>query len=298
RVLGFPAMFGDRLAKMFPPALLGREYPIDRALELSPELKEAYDKEPEAREVVDTARALEGLRREDSVHAAGVVIADAPLVNYLPLKLSKDSRDESRRIVTQFDMHGVEKLGLLKMDFLGLRNLSVIEDTVTLLRERGTKLDIDHVPLDDAPVYQMLRRGDTTGVFQLEGGGMRSLIRQLAPDRFEDLMALNALYRPGPLSEGMHVEYAERKHGRKPVVYPHADLEEILRNTYGIIVYQEQVMQIAVRVAGYSMGQADLLRKAMGKKIREALIPHRETFVKGAVERGYSERLAHDLFDL
>jgi DNA polymerase-3 subunit alpha len=298
RVLGFPAMFGDRLAKMFPPALLGREFPIDQALDMSPEMKEAYEKEPEAREVIDTARALEGLRREDSVHAAGVVIADAPLVNYLPLKLAKDSRDDSRRIVTQFDMHGVEKLGLLKMDFLGLRNLSVIEDTVALLRGKGIELDIDHVPLDDPASYEMLRRGDTTGVFQLEGGGMRSLIRSLAPDRFEDLMALVALYRPGPLNAGMHIEYAERKHGRKPVVFPHDSLRDILEGTHGIIVYQEQVMQIAVRMAAYSMGQADLLRKAMGKKIREELIPHRNTFVRGAVDHGYSERLAQEIFDL
>ena len=298
RVLGFPAMFGDRLAKMFPPALLGRDYPIDKALELSTELRDAYRSEPEAKEVIDTAKALEGLRREDSVHAAGVVIADAPLVDYLPLKLSKDSRDDSRRIVTQFDMHGVEQLGLLKMDFLGLRNLSVIDDTVGLLRRAGFDLDIDHVPLDDQAAYEMLRRGETDGVFQLESPGMRSLIKTLAPDRFEDLMALVALYRPGPLSAGMHTEYVERKHARKPVVYPHASLEEILKDTYGIIVYQEQVMQIAVRMAGYSMGQADLLRKAMGKKIREVLMPHRETFVKGAVENGYTERLAQEIFDL
>ncbi|CAN5167830.1 DNA polymerase III subunit alpha [soil metagenome] len=298
RVLGFPAMFGDRLAKMFPPALLGREYPINRALELSPELRDAYEREPEAHEVIDTARALEGLRREDSVHAAGVVIGDAPLVNYLPLKLSKDSRDDSRRIVTQFDMHGVERLGLLKMDFLGLRNLSVIEDCVGLLRQKDIACDIDHVALDDEATYRMLRASDTDGVFQLEGGGMRQLIQMLQPDRFEDLMALVALYRPGLLSMGQHTEYAERKHGRKPVVYPHASLEDILKDTYGIIVYQEQVMQIAVRVAGYSMGQADLLRKAMGKKIRELLVPHRETFVRGAVERGYRERLAQDIFDL
>jgi DNA polymerase-3 subunit alpha len=298
RVLGFPASMGDRLCKMYPPAVLGREYSIDDALKLSPELRESYDKEPEATEIVDTAKALEGLRREDSVHAAGVVIGDAPLVNYLPLKLTKDSRDDSRRIVTQFDMHGVEKLGLLKMDFLGLRNLSVIEDTVRLLRERGLELDIDHVPLDDEPTYEMLRRGDTVGVFQLEGGGMRSLIRQLEPDRFEDLMALNALYRPGPLNAGMHIEYAERKQGRKPVTYPHDDLKDILEGTYGILVYQEQVMQIAVRMAGYSMGEADLLRKAMGKKIREELIPHRNTFVAGAIERGYQARLAESIFDL
>jgi DNA polymerase III subunit alpha len=298
RVLGFPASVGDRLCKMYPPALLGREFPIEKALDLSRELAEAYEKESEAREIIDTARELEYLRREDSVHAAGVVIGDRPLVNYLPLKLSKDSRDDSRRIVTQFDMHGVEDLGLLKMDFLGLRTLSVIEDAARMLRDRGVDLDIDLLPVDDEATYAMLRAGDTTGVFQLEGAGMRSLIRQLAPDRFEDLMALVALYRPGPLSANMHEEYADRKHGRKPVSYPHPDLEPVLADTYGVIVYQEQVMEIAVRMAGYSMGQADLLRKAMGKKIRAELIPHRETFVRGAVARGYQERLAQEIFDL
>ncbi len=298
RVLGFPAMFGDRLCKMYPAALLGREHTIEEALKLSPELHEAYEKEPEAKEVIESARALEGLRREDSVHAAGVVIADAPLVNYVPLKLSKDSRDDSRSIVTQFDMHGVEKLGLLKMDFLGLRNLSVIEDTVRVLAAKGVDLDIDHVALDDKVVYEMLRRGDTTAVFQLEGGGMRSLVKALAPDRFEDIMALIALYRPGPLGMGTHMEYAERKNKRRPVEYPHPDLEEILAGTYGVIVYQEQVMQIAVRMAGYSMGEADLLRKAMGKKIRAELAKHHQQFVERSVERGYERKLAESIFDL
>ncbi|HEX2029998.1 MAG TPA: DNA polymerase III subunit alpha [Actinomycetota bacterium] len=298
RVLGFPASVGDRLCKMYPPAVLGREKTIDDALKLSQELRQAYEAEPESREIIDTARQLELLRREDSVHAAGVVIGDAPLVNYMPLKLSKDSRDDSRRIVTQLDMHHVEELGLLKMDFLGLRNLSVIEDTVRMLREQGVDLDIDHVPLDDDATYEMLRDGDTTGVFQLESPGMRSLIRDLAPDRFEDLMALVALYRPGPLGEGMHVEYTERKHGRKPVTYPHPDLEEILAGTYGVIVYQEQVMQIAVRMAGYSMGEADDLRSAMGKKIREKLAKHQEKFIAGCRERGYEQRLAEHIFDL
>jgi DNA polymerase III subunit alpha len=298
RVLGFPASVGDRLCKMYPPALLGREYRIEKALELSRELADSYAKESEAKEIVDTARELEYLRREDSVHAAGVVIGDRPLVNYLPLKLSKDSRDDSRRIVTQFDMHGVEDLGLLKMDFLGLRTLSVIEDAGRMLGQAATGLDVDRLALDDEATYAMLREGDTTGVFQLEGAGMRSLIRQLAPDRFEDLMALVALYRPGPLSANMHEEYAERKHGRRPVSYPHEDLEPILASTYGVIVYQEQVMEIAVRMAGYTMGQADLLRKAMGKKIRDELIPHRETFVRGAVDHGYRERMAQDVFDL
>ncbi len=298
RVLGFPASVGDRIAKMYPPAIMGRDYPIEQALELSPELKAAYLQEPEAQEIIDSARALEGLRREDSVHAAGVVIGDAPLVNYLPLKLAKDSRDDSRRIVTQFDMHGVEKLGLLKMDFLGLRNLSVIEDTVMHLRRRGVDLDIDHIPLDDAETYAMLCRADTTGVFQMESGGMRELIKSLAPDRFEDLMALVALYRPGPLNQGMHIEYAERKHGRRPVTYPHPDLEEILGGTYGVMVYQEQVMQLAVLVAGYSMAEADDLRSVMGKKKRDAVAKHRQKFTAGTIENGYPEKLARELFDL
>ncbi len=298
RVLGFPASVGDRLCKMYPPAVLGREHPIEEALKLSSELRDAYEREPESREIVDTARALEGLRREDSVHAAGVVIGDAPLVNYLPLKLSKDSRDDSRRIVTQFDMKGVEKLGLLKMDFLGLRNLSVIEDTLSHLRRRGVELDIDHVPLDDETVYAMLKRGDTTGVFQMESPGMRQLIKDLEPDRFEDLMALVALYRPGPLNAGMHTEYARRKHGRHPVTYPHDDLKDILEGTYGIMVYQEQVMQIAVRMAGYSMAEADMLRQAMGKKIREKLMVHKETFIQGCIDHGYTHKLATEVFEL
>jgi DNA polymerase III subunit alpha len=297
RVLGFPASVGDRLCKMYPPAVLGREKPIPEALKESHELADAYQKEPEAKEIVDTARALEGLRREDSVHAAGVVIGDKPLVNYLPLKLSKDSRDDTRRIVTQFDMHGVERLGLLKMDFLGLRNLSVIEDTVGSLRARGVELDVDHLPLDDEATFDMLRRGDTTGVFQLEGGGMRSLIRDLVPDSFEDIMALNALYRPGPLNQGVHLEFAARKQGRKPVEYPHEDLRDILAGTYGMMVYQEQVMQIAVRLSGYSLGEADTLRKAIGKKKREEMALHERKFVDGAVHNGYQERLARSIWD-
>jgi DNA polymerase-3 subunit alpha len=298
RVLGFPPVVGDRLCKMYPPSVMGRDEPIDRALEVSPELREAYEKEPEAREIIDTARALEGLRREDSVHAAGVVIGDAPLVRYLPLKLTKDSRDDAKKIVTQFDMVGVEKLGLLKMDFLGLRNLSVIEDTLQHLRDRGVDLDIDHVPLDDPETYAMLKRGETTGVFQMESPGMRSLIKLLQPDRFEDLMALVALYRPGPLNNGLHTEYAERKHGRKPVVYPHPDLEPVLRDTYGVLVYQEQVMQTAVVIAGFSMGEADTLRKAMGKKQLQVLMPFKERFVQGATAKGYDARLAADLFEM
>ena len=298
RVLGFPPVVGDRLCKMYPPAVMGRDYPIEDALKLSPDLANAYEREPEAKEIVETARALEGLRREDSVHAAGVVIGDAPLVNYLPLKLSKDSRDDSKKVVTQFDMNGVEALGLLKMDFLGLRNLSVIEDTLRHLRARGVDLDIDHVPLDDEATYRMLQRAETTGVFQMESAGMRQLIKVLKPDRFEDLMALVALYRPGPLNNGLHTEYAERKHGRRQVSYPHDDLEPILRDTYGVMIYQEQVMQVAVALAGFSMGQADTLRKAMGKKKLEVLMPFKEQFIAGAVDKGYEQKLAAELFEM
>jgi len=298
RVLGFPPIVGDRLCKMYPPAVMGRDEPIDRALEVSPELREAYEREPEAREIVDTARALEGLRREDSVHAAGVVIGDAPLMEYLPLKLTKDSREGSKKMVTQFDMNGVAQLGLLKMDFLGLRTLSVLEDTVRHLRDRGVELDIDHIPLDDAETYAMLRRGDTTGVFQMESPGVRNLIKLLEPDRFEDLMACVALYRPGLLSMGQHTEYAERKHGRKKVVYPHPDLEPVLGSTYGVMVYQEQVMQTAVVLAGFSVGEADTLRKVMGKKIRDKVAAQREKFVAGAVAQGHERRSAEEIFEL
>jgi len=298
RVLGYSPVVGDRLCKMYPPAMMGRDYPIEDALKLSPDLAAAYEKETEAKEIIETARALEGLRREDSVHAAGVVIGDKPLVNYLPLKLSKDSRDDSKRVVTQFDMHGVEDLGLLKMDFLGLRNLSVIEDTLRHLRQRGFDLDIDHVVLDDPETYAMLQRADTTGVFQMESAGMRQLIKVLEPDRFEDLMALVALYRPGPLNNGLHTEYAERKHGRRKVTYPHVDLEPFLKATYGVMIYQEQVMQVAVQIAGFSMGEADILRKAMGKKDLRYLMPFKERFVAGGEERGYTKQLAADLFEM
>jgi DNA polymerase-3 subunit alpha len=282
---------------MYPPAIMGRDEPIDSALQTSPELREAYERQPEAREIIDTARALEGLRREDSVHAAGVVIGDRPLVEYLPLKLTKDSRDDAKKMVTQFDMNGVAQLGLLKMDFLGLRTLSVISETLRHLRARGVELDIDHVALDDDDTYAMLRRGDTIGVFQLESPGMTNLLKLLEPDRFEDLMACNALYRPGLLSMGQHTEYAERKHGRKQVTYPHPDLEPVLKDTYGIMVYQEQVMQTAVVLAGFSMGEADTLRKVMGKKIRDKVAAQRVKFVDGATARGHERRFAEGIFE-
>ncbi len=194
-------------------------------------------------------------------------------------------------------MHGVEALGLLKMDFLGLRNLATIERALELIeRNTGTRPDIDNVPLDDPAVYEMLKRGDTIGVFQFEGGPMRALMRNLGPDRFEHLIALNALYRPGPLGAGMHLEYADRKNGKSPIEYPHEDLADVLDDTYGIMVYQEQVMQTARKIAGFSMVDADALRKAMGKKIPSVMAEQEEKFIAGCLEQGYDEDLAKDLF--
>jgi DNA polymerase III subunit alpha len=292
RVLGYPYALGDRLCKAMPPAVLGQEASLEEAFEKSEELRDAYANDPDAKRVIDTAKGLEGLRRQHGIHAAAVVIGAQPLMETVPLL--KTDTDE---IVTQYEMHGVEDIGLLKMDFLGLRNLSVMTDTERHIRDnRGEDVDVSAVPLDDPVTYDMLRRGETLGVFQLESSGMRALVRLMEPDAFRDIVAINALYRPGALSEGMHVEYCERKHGRKPVRYLHPDLEPILEETYGVIVFQEQVLRIAVDIAGYTMGQADLLRKAMGKKKAEVMAAERERFVQGAVANGYEERFATQLF--
>ena len=216
------------------------------ALPISTELRELYEADPDAKRVIDVARGLEGMRRQDGIHAAAVVITREPLTEYLPIQRKPEPgcAVEDSPIVTQYEMHGVEALGLLKMDFLGLRNLATIERALELIeRNTGERPDIDNVPLDDDAVYEMLRRGDSIGVFQFEGGPMRALMRNLGPDRFEHLIALNALYRPGPLGAGMHLEYADRKNGKSEVSYPHDDLAPVLGDTYGIMVYQEQVMQ-------------------------------------------------------
>ncbi|HEX2026604.1 MAG TPA: DNA polymerase III subunit alpha [Nitriliruptorales bacterium] len=295
RVLGYPYKLGDDLCKAMPPAVLGREATLEEAFEKSRELREMYEQVPDARRVIDTARGLEGLRRQHGIHAAAVVIGATPLVETVPLLRT----DNDGEVVTQYEMHGVEAIGLLKMDFLGLRNLTVMTDAERHIRDnRGEQVDVTRVPLDDERTYARLRQGSTLGVFQLESPGMQALVRLMEPDSFEDIVALNALYRPGPLGEGMHVEYCERKQGRKPVDYLHPDLEPILRDTYGIIVFQEQVLQMAVEIAGYTMGQADLLRKAMGKKIPEMMAAEHERFVAGAVGRGYDRRFAEELFAL
>ncbi|MFH1104197.1 MAG: DNA polymerase III subunit alpha [Actinomycetota bacterium] len=310
RVLGYPYGVGDRAAKAMPPAILGREATLaqciqplgdDAASEMrdfhanAAGLREMYQSDPDARRVIDTALGLEGLRRQDSIHAAAVVISPDPLIDVVPIQ----QKGENAEIVTQFEMHAIEALGLLKMDFLGLRNLSTIERCLELIEETtGAKPDIDGVVLDDPLVYEMLSRGDSMGVFQMEGSGMRALMRSLRPDRFEDIIALISLYRPGPLGAGTHNLYADRKNGRVPVDYPHPALEPVLRDTYGIMVYQEQVMQAAEVMAGFSMVEADRLRKAMGKKIAAVMAEQEQQFVEGCVAQGHRRELGRELFAL
>ena len=308
RVLGLPYALGDRIAKAMPPPIQGREATLAQCLDPLPDdidsmvrdfhanaagLRELYASDPEARRVIDTARGLEGLRRQDSIHAAAVVISPEPLTDIVPIQ----QKGENAEILTQFEMHAIERLGLLKMDFLGLRNLSTIERCLELIEETsGSRPDIDAVPLDDPAVYEMLSRGDSMGVFQMEGSGMRALMRSLGPDRFEDLVALISLYRPGPLGAGTHNLYADRKNGRVPVDPPHPDLGPVLRDSYGILVYQEQVMQAAEVMAGFTMEEADRLRKAMGKKIPSVMAEQEQKFVEGAMAKGHSEQLARELF--
>ncbi len=311
RVLGMPYVVGDKIAKAMPPLVMGRDTPLWACLDKSEgfedgygaatELRAMYENEPEARQVIDVAKGLEGLRRQDGIHAAAVVITKDPLTEYLPIQRKPDAggNPEDAPIVTQYEMHGVEEMGLLKMDFLGLRNLSVIERSLDLIeRTSGTRPDIDGVALDDEPTLAMLRRGDSVGVFQLEGGPMRSLMRSLAPTSFDDVAALVALYRPGPMAANMHNDYADRKNGRKPITYAHADLEPILADTQGLMIYQESVMRVAQKFAGYSLEEADNLRKACGKKIRALIAAEREKFVAGCAAQGYGEQMGTDLFDI
>ena len=309
RVLGHPYSVGDRLAKAMPPPILGREAGLKLILDplasdasredrdhhdKAAELRSIYATDQGAREVIDMARGLENLRRQDSIHAAAVVITPAPLTELVPVQRKGDDAE----VVTQYEMRGIAALGLLKMDFLGLRNLSIIERTLELIRDGlGIEVDIDQQGFDDPAVFELLRRGDTVGVFQLEGGGLRSLVRTLAPDRFEDIVALISLYRPGPLAANMHTAYAERKNDREPVAYPHDALEPFLRDTYGIMVYQEQVMQAAQAMAGYTMAEADELRSAMGKKVKAKMAAHRAKFIAGCIDQGYAREVGAGIFD-
>ena len=294
RVLGYPYGFGDRLTKMMPPPVMGKDFPLAKAREMSGELRAAWDNEPDAKKVLDTALSLEGLRRQHSIHAAGVVISGDPITEHCPvLRVEADGE-----IVTQYDGGMVEDIGLLKMDFLGLRNLTVISDALIHIKANtGADVVIEEVPLDDAATFKMLSEGDTDGVFQLDSPGMKALVRQLKPDRFDDIVALLALYRPGPMSANLHTSYAERKHGRQKVSYDHADLVDILEPTYGILVYQEQVLEIAKRLAGFSLGEADMLRRAIGKKKQKEMEAQRQKFLDGCVAHGYEARLGQDLWD-
>jgi DNA polymerase-3 subunit alpha len=311
RVLGLPYAVGDRVAKAMPPLVMGRDTPLEACLErtegyedgykAAAPLREMYEADPDARRCIDVARGLAGLRRQDSIHAAAVVITNEPLTEHLPIQRKPDPSglDTDAPVVTQYEMHGVEELGLLKMDILGLRNLSVIECALDLIeRSTGNRPDIDSIPLDDPATFEMLRRGDSVGVFQLEGGPMRALMRSLAPSCFEDLAALVALYRPGPMAANMHNDYADRKCGRKPVTYLHPDLEPVLGDTYGLMVYQESMMRVAQAIAGYSLSEADNLRKACGKKIRSLIAAEREKFVAGCQANGYEADLGTKLFDI
>ncbi|MDE0804454.1 MAG: DNA polymerase III subunit alpha [Acidimicrobiales bacterium] len=311
RVLGHDYGTGDRIAKAVPPLIMGRDTPLYACFEEHPkytdgykmatEIREMYDADPVSKEVIDVAKGLEGLRRSDGIHAAAVVITKEPLTTYLPIQRKPEPGKplEEAPVVTQYEMHGVEDLGLLKMDFLGLRNLDIISDALQLISEiRGVELDIDNVDLTDEPTYELLRAGKTIGVFQLESPPMRALMRSLAPTEFEDVAALVALYRPGPMAANMHNDYADRKNGRKKIEYLHPDAEEILGSTYGLMIYQESVMRIAQKFAGFSLADADNLRKACGKKVRELIVKEREKFVAGCDEQGYGRELGDAWFDI
>ncbi len=296
RVLGYNYGFVDSIAKLIPNKL---EMTLDKALEEEPELQQRYDNEDDTRSVVDLARSLEGLARNAGKHAGGLVIAPGPLTEFTPLYTEPDGHS----VLTQFDKNDVESVGLVKFDFLGLRNLTIIDWALKAVNERRQlegkdALDFDDLPLDDAPVFKLLQAAHTTAVFQLESPGMKELLRKLKPDSFDDIVAAVALYRPGPLDAGMVDEYINRKHGKTTVKYPHPLCEPILKPTYGVILYQEQVMQIAQDLAGYSLGAADLLRRAMGKKKPEEMERQREIFVNGAANNGIEAEQADSIFNL
>ena len=292
RALNLPYNEVDRIAKLIPSL---PNITIDGALKEEPRLSKAYNEDRRVRELIDIARSLEGLTRHASTHAAGVVISNRPLVEYMPLY--RGQKDDT--ITTHYAMNDVERLGLLKFDFLGLKTLTVIDRTLKLIKERqGRELYINTIPQDDPATFKLLSSGATNGIFQLEGSGVREILKKLKPETFEDLIAVVALYRPGPLGSGMVDEFIERKHGRKEITYEVPQLEGILKNTYGVIVYQEQVMEIATKLAGFTPGEADILRRAMGKKKPEEMVEQRDRFLKGARKNGIPLKKAERIFDL
>jgi DNA polymerase-3 subunit alpha len=291
RVLDMSFAEVDRISKLVPKQL---NIKLERAIE-DPELKEAAAKDPRVKDVLDISMKLEGVCRNAGMHAAGVVISSVPLKELVPLYVTNKNE-----IVTQYDMVGLEKLGLLKMDFLGLTTLTIVTEAMALIeKHRGEKIVVEDLPLDDAETYEKIfSTGFTSGVFQFESPGMQDILRRYQPNRIEDLCALNALYRPGPIQGGMIPDFIDRKHGRKPITYDLPELEEILAETYGVILYQEQVMQISNKLAGYSLGDADILRRAMGKKNAEEMARQRERFIQGASERGFPPKKTAKIFDL
>jgi len=306
RVLGMPFSVGDRITKVMPPPVMGKDVslakmfsPSDPRYSEAGEFRTLVETDPDVKRVVEMARGLEGLKRQWGVHAAGVIMSSDPLLDLIPIM----KRELDGAIITQFDYPTCEKLGLIKMDFLGLRNLTVLDDAlINIKANRNETIVLEDLTLDDPKTFELLVRGDTLGVFQLDGGPMRALLRSLRPDNFEDISAVGALYRPGPMGANSHNEYADRKNGRKPVIPIHPELAEaladILGETYGLIVYQEQVMAIAQHVAGYSLGAADLLRRAMGKKKKSELDAQFEKFSSGMAERGYSKAAVKTLWDI
>ncbi|MFM8908774.1 MAG: DNA polymerase III subunit alpha, partial [Actinomycetota bacterium] len=310
RVLGKPYALGDRVAKLMPPVVMGRDTPLRYCFEQSEkhadgfraaaELRTEYERDADVKRVVDVARGLEGLKRSVGIHAAAVVITKDPLTEYLPIqrKAEAGQKSEEAPTVTQYEMHGVESLGLLKMDILGLRNLDVITDAEKLLRRMQPDFRIDDIPLDDPATYQLLANANTIGVFQLESAPMRALLRSLVPKRFEDVAAVIALYRPGPMAENMHNDYADFKNSRKPVRYFHSDASEVLGDTYGLMIYQESIMRVAQKFAGYTLAEADSLRKACAKKDPKAMAEQRPKFVGGCAEKNYGEPLGRELFGI
>ncbi len=290
RAMGFTYPEADRIAKLIPFEL---NMTLKRAMELAPDLKMLYQSDERVRQLIDTSMALEGLTRHASTHAAGVVIADGDLTDYVPLVKPTEGQ-----ISTGYAMEALEKIGLLKMDFLGLRTLTVIDEASKLIhKERGIAFDIEEIPMDDVPTYAMLSKADCGGIFQLESSGMRDLVRRLKPERFQDLIALVALFRPGPLGSGMVDDFIRRRHGEIQVSYDHPKLEPILKSTQGICVFQEQVMQIAHELAGFSLSQADVLRRAMGKKTPEVMEKARGEFVRGCTKNQVSRLTAEKIFD-
>ncbi|HEV3174155.1 MAG TPA: DNA polymerase III subunit alpha [Actinocrinis sp.] len=306
RVLGYPFAMGDRITKAMPPAVMGKDIPLSgifdpehKRYNEAGEFRALYDGDADVRKVVDTAKGIEGLIRQPGVHAAGVIISSEPITEYVPVMM----RPADGVIITQFDYPTCESLGLIKMDFLGLRNLTILDDAVRNIEQStGTRVDLLKIPLEDPATYELMGRGDTLGVFQLDGGPLRSLLRQMRPDNFEDVSAVIALYRPGPMGANSHINYAERKNGRQPITPIHPELAEplaeVLDVSYGLIIYQEQVMAAAQVLAGYSLGKADLLRRAMGKKKKEVLDKEFVPFSEGMKANGYSAEAVKTIWDI